>query len=81
LAPKVNEIGEVVGELTDCKLTKVYKNINISEDDKDFLQSSVQAAAKKAVSKIIFDLRENMEIEQYNQLLQALELTAKNSRY
>lgn len=81
LAPKVNEIGEVVGELTDCKLTKVYKNINISEDDKDFLQSSVQAAAKKAVSKIIFGLRENMEIEQYNQLLQALELTAKNSRY
>ena len=80
LAPKVNEISEVVGELTDCKLTKVYKNINISEDDKGFLQSSVQAAAKKAVSKIIFGLRENMEIEQYNQLLQALELTAKNSR-
>lgn len=80
LAPKVNEISEVIGELTDCKLTKVYKNINISEDDKGFLQSSVQAAAKKAVSKIIFGLRENMEIEQYNQLLQALELTARNSR-
>lgn len=80
LAPKVNEISEVVGELTDCKLTKVYKNINISEDDKCFLQSSVQAATKKAVSKLIFGLRENMEIEQYNQLLQALELTARSSR-
>ncbi|CUP08133.1 glutamyl-tRNA reductase [Clostridium disporicum] len=78
LAPKVNEISEIVGELTHCKLTKVYKNINISEDDKGFLQSSVQAATKKAVSKIIFGLRENMDREQYNELLKALELTANN---
>lgn len=80
LAPKVNEISEMVGELTDCKLTKVYKNINISEDDKEFLQSSVQAAAKKAVSKLIFGLRDNIDRDNYNVLLQALELTARNSR-
>lgn len=77
-APKVNEISEIVGELTDCKLTKVYKNINVSCEDKGFLQASVQAAAKKAVSKIIFDLRENMDREQYNEMLKALELTARS---
>ena len=37
---KVNEIGEVVGELTDCKLTKVYKNINISDDFFDNLYAN-----------------------------------------
>lgn len=79
-APKVNEISRVVGKLTDDKLTKVYKNIKIDVEDRGFLQTSVQEATKKAVSKIIFGLRENMEREQYNKMLQALEVTAKNSR-
>lgn len=79
-APKINEISEVVGELTDYKLNKAYKNINISGEEKGFLQDSVQAATKRAISKIIFDLRENMERDEYNNLLQALELTVRNSR-
>lgn len=80
-APKVNEISEVVGEITDCKLSKVYKSISIDKEEKEFLQANVQAAAKKAVSKIIFELRENMDIEQYNQLLKVLQLTTQNTVY
>lgn len=80
-APKVNEISEVVGEITDCKLSKVYKSININKEEKEFLQANVQVAAKKAVSKIIFEMRENMDIDQYNQLLKVLQLTTKNTVY
>lgn len=80
-APKVNQISEVVGEITDCKLSKVYKSINIDKEEKEFLQANVQIAAKKAVSKIIFELRENMDVDQYNQLIKVLQLTTKNTVY
>lgn len=80
LAFRVNEISESVGELTDCKLNKVYKNIKISSEEKEFLQAGVQDAAKKAVSKIIFSLRENMERKQYSELIEALEITVSNIR-
>ena len=79
-APRVNEISELVGALVDSKLTKVYKGIKISEQEKEVLQESIQVAVKKAVSKVIFDLREHMEREQYDQVLQALEQTTPNNR-
>lgn len=80
-APIVEEISEVVGEQTDGRLTKLYNTMKISSEEKEVLQAGVQAAAKKTVSKLIFDLQEYMDPEQYKELLQGLEQSVKKSRW
>ncbi len=78
LALTVDGISDIVSEITDAKLTKVYKSIDLSREQQELLQSNVQMAAKKAVSKIIFGLRDVLQIDQYEEVIQALEQSAMN---
>lgn len=76
LASTVDGISDIVSEITDAKLTKVYKSIDISKEQQERLQSNVQMATKKAVSKIIFGLRDVLQIDQCEEVLKALEQSA-----
>lgn len=76
LASTVDGISDIVSEITDAKLTKVYKSMDISKDQQELLQSNVQMATKKAVSKIIFGLRDVLQIDQCGEVLKALEQSA-----
>ena len=76
LASTVDGISDIVSEITDAKLTKVYKSIDISKEQQEQLQSNVQMATKKAVSKIIFGLRDVLQIDQCEEVLKALEQSA-----
>jgi glutamyl-tRNA reductase len=78
LALTVDGISDIVSEITDAKLTKVYKSIDLSREQQELLQSNVQMAAKKAVSKIIFGLRDVLQIDQCEEVIQALEQSAMN---
>jgi len=76
LASTVDGISDIVSEITDAKLTKVYKSIDISKEQQELLQSNVQMATKKAVSKIIFGLRDVLKIDECEEVLKALEQSA-----
>ncbi len=75
--PVVKDISEITGEVTDAKLTKVYKSIEITKEDQNKLQKNIQTAAKKAVAKLILDLRDHMETEKWCECITALEAAAK----
>ncbi|HCL03873.1 MAG TPA: glutamyl-tRNA reductase [Lachnoclostridium phytofermentans] len=78
LVSTVDDISNIVSDITDAKLTKVYKSIDLSREQQELLQSNVQMASKKAVSKIIFGLRDILQIDQCEEVLQALEQSAMN---
>lgn len=95
LAPLVEEISDILGKLTDDKLTKAYKTMKIAGEEKEYWQASIHTAVKKSVSKLLFGLQEYMEMEymegkqleeapldkeQYMVLRNALEQITKNSR-
>lgn len=79
-APIVNDIGLIAGEITDARLSKVYKSLELPYEEQLVLQNSVQVATKKAVSKLLFGVRQNLQAEQWSQVLDALEQSAKNCR-
>lgn len=78
LVSTVDDISNIVSDITDAKLTKVYKTIDLSKEQQESLQYNVQMATKKAVSKIIFGLRDVLQIDQCEEVLKALEQSAMN---
>ncbi len=75
--PRVQDISEITGELTDAKLTKAYRSIDITKEEQMKLQKNIQTATKKAVSKLILDLREHLEKEKWCECITALEAAAR----
>lgn len=74
----VDEISDIASFITDAKLTKVYKSMDLALEERNQLQENIKNAAKKAVSKIIFELKDVLPKEQCQELIEGLEKAAKN---
>jgi glutamyl-tRNA reductase len=69
--PVIHKIGAAAGEITDAKLTKQYKRMDISIDEKLELRKNIQTAAQKSVEKLIFTAKEYMDSMQWNECIDA----------
>jgi glutamyl-tRNA reductase len=69
--PVIHKIGAATGEIADAKLTKQYKKIDISMDEKLELRKNIQTATQKSVEKLIFAARDYMDSMQWNNCIDA----------
>lgn len=78
--PSVDYISKTVAKVTDEKLTKVYKSMDLSIEGQQNLQNEIEKAASKAVSKVIFGLRDTLEMELWKPCIKGMEQSARRSR-
>ena len=74
----VQNVSDIVGSLTDAKLTKVYKSIELEKNEKEELKVNIKNASKKAISKLIFEFMQELPSELCKEVVISLEKAARN---
>lgn len=70
--PTVKRVSAITGSMTNDKLTKIYKKLELSSEEKNALKGQVEKAMEKSVAKLIFGLRDHLEREKWKDCMQAL---------
>lgn len=79
--PTVKRVSTATGSMTNDKLTKVYKKLELSLEEKNALKGQVEEAMEKSVAKLIFGLRDHLEREKWNDLMHALDRAVEDDMH
>ncbi len=73
MIPKIQEIKEKAALDLGLRLQKKIRNLPVTPGEQEKLQEEIQAAAIRAVNKMLFGLRDNMGAGSFRECLDALE--------
>lgn len=71
--PIIHKIGVKTGEVTNAKLTKEYKKMDITLEEQQKLRKNIQVASQKSIEKLIFAAKAYMDPAQWNSCITAFD--------
>ena len=72
LVPMIQDICRKASVDTSLRMTKPLKKFSASEKEKDEIRDAVEAASSKVINKMLFGLRDSMELSAFHNCLEHL---------
>ena len=75
LFPRINSLKKSAGEDVVLRLTPVYRNLPLQEDEKEELKREIETAAERMMNKLLFSMRASLSDRSFLESMDAMEGT------